>query len=200
MDNRYLAVATPPSEILKVIEAGKLKGRYDINPQWKIEAMTSTYGLCGEGWKYEVVNTETVSCPAGELLLFMMVQVRIKGKEGWSESITGYGGDYIIQSNKNGLVPNDEAYKMALTDALGNALKVLGVAADVYRGNMDKMESKYSKRASSYAPAPPTPTTTNSNGCTCEICGSAISEKVQAFSIRKYGRSLCMDCQKVQAA
>lgn len=192
MDNRYVSVATPPPEILKVIEAGKLKGRFDINPQWKIEAMTNTYGLCGEGWKYQVVHTETVNCPGGEVLLFMMVQVSIKCGNSWSEPVTGYGGDYIVQSNKNGLVPNDEAYKMALTDALGNALKVLGVAAEVYKGNMDKMDSKYSKRANSCVPAQQ-----NNSVYTCDICGKTISDKVQAFSMRKYGKSLCMECQNM---
>ena len=37
--------------------------------------------------------------------------------------------------------PNDEGYKMAITDALGTAMKVIGVAADIYRGNFDG--SKY---------------------------------------------------------
>lgn len=60
--------------------------------------------------------------------------------EGWSEPVYGCGGDFIVEKNKNGLVPNDEAYKMCLTDALGNAMKCIGVAADVYRGLWD---SKY---------------------------------------------------------
>jgi hypothetical protein len=38
---------------------------------------------------------------------------------------------------------------MAITDALGSAAKVIGVAADIYRG---RMESKYSRPA-----APPSP-------------------------------------------
>lgn len=200
MDNRYTAVATPPADVLKIIEAGKLKGKYDINPQWKIEAMTSVYGLCGEGWKYEIAHTETVNCPEGEVLLFMMVKVAVKGKDGWSEPIVGYGGDYIIQSNKNGLVPNDEAFKMALTDSLGNAFKVLGVASDVYKGIMDNMESKYTKRANAYSPTVNATSSTPTTNCTCDICHKAISDKIQAFSMRKYGRNLCMDCQKVQVA
>ena len=30
----------------------------------------------------------------------------------------------------------------------------------------------------------------------CAVCGSGIGDKVSAFSIRNYGRPLCMDCQK----
>ena len=37
---KYNRLATPPADATKAIEAGKLKGKTDINPQWKIEAMT----------------------------------------------------------------------------------------------------------------------------------------------------------------
>lgn len=48
MDERYIKVSTPPEDALKPIVAGNLKGKTDISPQWKIEAMTETYGMCGE--------------------------------------------------------------------------------------------------------------------------------------------------------
>jgi hypothetical protein len=43
---------------------------------------------------------------------------------------------------------NDEAMKMAITDALGTAMKMLGMAGDVYRGfvNGGTSDSKYSRR------------------------------------------------------
>ena len=72
----------------------------------------------------------------------MRVNLYVKNGEEWSAAIPGMGGDYIIKKNKAGLVANDEAYKMCLTDALGNAAKCIGVAADIYRGNYDG--SKYS--------------------------------------------------------
>lgn len=212
LDKRYIAVATPPQEALKVIEAGKLKGKYDINPQHRIEAMTSVYGLCGEGWKYEIYHMENISCPEGEILFYMIIAVSIKQSDGsWSAPIYGCGGDYIISKNKNGLVPNDEAFKMAQTDALGNALKNLGVCADVYKG---KFDSKYGKRAdaevttSDVPPAdtppskPSTRTYTSTPGiCRCESCGTPIrSAKVQQFSYSKFGHYWCMDCQKTMAA
>lgn len=142
MDDRYNAMRKPPTEILKKIEGGNLKGMSDINPQWRIEVMTEQFGLCGIGWRYEIVSTSTVECSNGEILLFMRINLYVKDGEAWSNPIPGYGGDKIVEKNKNGLIPNDEAYKMVLTDALGNAMKNIGVAADVYRGLWD---SKYSR-------------------------------------------------------
>lgn len=142
MDDRYNAMRKPPAEILKPIEAGNLKGKSDINPQWRVEIMTEQFGLCGIGWKYEIVSTSTVECSNGEILVFMRINLYVKDGEAWSNPIPGFGGDKIVIKNKNGLVPNDEAYKMVLTDALGNAMKNIGVAADVYRGLWD---SKYSR-------------------------------------------------------
>ena len=73
----------------------------------------------------------------------------VKEGDKWSEPIPGFGGDFLIVKDKNGIHGNDEGYKMAITDALGSAAKVIGVAADIYRG---RMESKYSRPA-----APPAP-------------------------------------------
>lgn len=142
MDDRYNAMRKPPAEVLNTIQIGNLKGKSDINPQWRIEVMTEQFGMCGIGWKYEIVSTNTVECSNGEVLVFMRINLYVKDGEQWSNPIPGFGGDKIVIKNKNGLVPNDEAYKMVLTDALGNAMKNIGVAADVYRGLWD---SKYSR-------------------------------------------------------
>lgn len=139
----YQRLATPPQNALKTIAAGNLKGRSDINPQWRIEAMTKEFGPCGIGWKYEIVETQEKCLADGQILLFMRVDLRYKAGKLWSEPIPGYGGDFIVEKNKNGLVPNDEAYKMCLTDALGNAMKCIGVAADVYRGLYDTKYNRY---------------------------------------------------------
>lgn len=146
----YNALAEVPKDALSTISFGALKGKSDINPQWRIEAMTRQYGPCGIGWRFDVIKTETVPCPDGQLLLFMTVTAQVKVGENWSEAVTGYGGDFIIKMEKGQLKPNDEAYKMAETDALGNALKYFGVAANVYRGIND---SKYQKQASDVSKA-----------------------------------------------
>lgn len=153
MDSRYAAMAMPPQDATKKIDFGKLKGKNDINPQWRVEALTEQFGLCGIGWRFEVVSCQQVPVPATqELMVYVQVNLYIKDGDTWSESIPGMGGDFVIQKDKNGIHGNDEAYKMAVTDAIGTAAKMIGVAADVYRG---KYDTKYSRQqAPAQAPPP----------------------------------------------
>lgn len=149
IDERYAAASHVPDRVLKPIGAGRLKGKSDINPQWKISLMTEIYGMCGIGWKFEIVDKSTMPVAnTGEVMLFMTVAVYIKNGESWSEPVYGMGGDFIVKKERNGLYSNDEAFKMCLTDALGNALKYIGVAADVYEQLND---TKYSERPSAIA-------------------------------------------------
>jgi hypothetical protein len=134
--------AVPP-EALKPIGFGKLKGKSDINPQWRYEAMTNEFGMCGIGWKYEITKTWTQPLIDGQLLLFVEINLYVKDGEVWGSGIPAIGGDFVIEKDKNGIHGNDEAYKMATTDALGVAMKMLGVAADVYRGLAN--DSKYGR-------------------------------------------------------
>lgn len=138
MDSRYTAVSKVPQSALKMIEFGKLKGKFDINPQWRWEILTETYGMCGIGWKFKIVDITHVPVEAtGETMLYVKVNLFIKNGDEWSEPIIGYGGDFLIEKDKNGIHGNDEAFKMAVTDALGTAAKMIGVGADVYRGLQD---------------------------------------------------------------
>lgn len=138
MDSRYNAVKTVPQSALKVIDFGKLKGKYDISPQWRWEVLTETYGMCGIGWRFEVVSIQQVPVEeTKETMLYVLVNLYIKDGDEWSEPIPGYGGDFLIYKDKNGFHGNDEAFKMAVTDALGTAAKMIGVGADVYRGLQD---------------------------------------------------------------
>ena len=148
IDERYAAASHVPKRVLKTIDVGRLKGKSDINPQWKISLMTEIYGMCGIGWKFEVTEKNTVTTNTGEVMLFMTVAVYIKNGEKWSDPVYGLGGDFIVKKERTGLHCNDEAYKMCLTDALGNALKYIGVAADVYEQLND---TKYAERPSAIA-------------------------------------------------
>lgn len=139
MDERYENVRRVPSDRLKPIGAGKLAKMTDINAQWRIEVMTETYGLCGLGWKYEIGEAVHQPMNDGQIMLYLPVSVYIKDKETneWSAPITQYGGDWLIKREKDKLVGQEEAYKKCLTDALGKALSVIGVAGDVYAGCWD---------------------------------------------------------------
>ena len=145
MNEIYMKLATPPQDATKPIQGGSLKGKTDINPQWRWEALTDVFGLCGDGWKYEIVKTDTVPVDVTkELMIFVTVNFYYKLNGKWSEPVQGFGGDFLIVKDRNGIHGNDEALKMAITDALGYAVKMIGVAADVYRG---KFDSKYGRNA-----------------------------------------------------
>lgn len=137
----YEKLARPPKEALRQIEAGKLKGKTDINPQWRYKAMTEQFGLVGCGWKYEVQKLWVEAGAGSEKLAFAQVAVFVKDGDTWSEPIVGIGGSKLVQLEKGAAVSNDEGYKMAVTDAFSTALKMLGVAADIYAGRWDG--SKY---------------------------------------------------------
>lgn len=139
--NIYESLARPPKDALKKIEGGKLKGMTDINPQWRYKVMTEKFGLIGVGWKYEVQKLWTEQGAGGEVLAFAQVAAFVKDGENWSDPIEGIGGSKLVALEKERPVSNDEGYKMAVTDAFSTALKMLGVAADIYAGRWDG--SKY---------------------------------------------------------
>jgi hypothetical protein len=139
MDN-WNKLKTPPKEALKTIKAGRLQGMTDINPQWRYMAMTTVYGPCGIGWKYEIAKLWLESAEA-QIAAFAEIRLFIKNGEVWSDPIPGIGGSFFVAKEKSGLHVSDECFKMAITDALSVAMKVLGVGADIYAGLWDG--SKY---------------------------------------------------------
>lgn len=139
----YNLVRKVPQEALKTISAGNLKGMSDINPQFRIMAMTQAFGICGIGWKYEITKqwTETYG---NEVKCFTNINVYVRDKDNnWSDPIPGTGGSSIVQVFSSRTQVNDEGYKMSLTDALGVAMKALGVAADVYFQKGARFGTKY---------------------------------------------------------
>ena len=124
-----------PKEAIKPISGGRLKGMSDINPVWRLKTLTETYGACGVGWKYEIVKKEMTDGAKGEVAAFVDINLYTKNGEEWSAPIPGTGGSMFVANEKNGLYTSDEAYKMALTDAISVACKALGMGANVYWAN-----------------------------------------------------------------
>jgi hypothetical protein len=79
--------------------------------------------------------------PDGQIMCFVDISLFILVDCAWSEPIPGNGGSMLYVQETRGFHASDEGYKMATTDALGTAMKMLGVAAEVYAGNFDG--SKY---------------------------------------------------------
>ena len=131
------AVKQPPASALKEIKGGRLSGMTDIKPQWRYQAMTEQFGPCGIGWKFTIDKLWTEAGSDGQMVAFANVGLYVKDGEVWSDPIPGNGGSMLIVKESKGPHTSDEAYKMAITDALSTAMKLLGVAADVYMGNWD---------------------------------------------------------------
>ena len=129
----YNVARTVPIEAQKPIGGGRLKGMTDINPMWRIKLLTELFGVCGFGWKYEIVNKWIETAMAkDEITANIEINLYIKIAGEWSAPIPAVGGSMLVASEKNGLYVNDECYKMALTDAISVACKALGVGADIY--------------------------------------------------------------------
>jgi len=156
-------VRQPPKEALKQISGGRLRGMTDISPQWRYEAATDVFGPCGIGWKWELVRVWREDAAAGQVFAFAEVLLYIHDKEWcetvthgdekpyWADPVPGIGGSMLIEQEKLGLHVSDEGYKMAVTDALSVAFKMLGFGADVYAGRWDG--SKYAQDVAPVAPA-----------------------------------------------
>ncbi len=137
----YDQVRAVPEDALSPITGGPMKGKSNINPQWRIQMLTQIFGPAGIGWKIEQVARWTESTPSGEIAVFCEVNLYVRNEDGaWSEPIFGQGGNKLVtvaaewQNGQQVVVSriNDEAYKMAYTDAVSVACKALGFASDVY--------------------------------------------------------------------
>lgn len=138
----YDKVRSVPKKAQKKIEAGRIKGFTNINPMWRIKALTENFGVCGIGWKYEIVN-KWIDQGAGETKTANIeLNLYFKKDDLWSEPIPGIGGSSFVAMESKGAYTSDEAYKMALTDALSVACKSLGFGADIYwEGDLNKYDN-----------------------------------------------------------
>jgi len=137
----YDALRQPPPEALKQIQGGRIGGKTDINPQWRYKAVTEQFGPCGVGWKYNIEKL-WLEPAEGEVCAFAQISLFIKVDGEWSEAIPGVGGSMLVAKESKGPYVSDEAYKMAITDALSVAMKMIGVAADIYAGLWDGTKYK----------------------------------------------------------
>jgi hypothetical protein len=134
----YNKVKAVPKEALTEIKAGRLKGKSNINPQWRIYKLTEMFGPCGVGWKYKITRQWIEEGANNEKAAFVNIDLFVKIDGEWSDAIPGNGGSSFVINELRGLHTSDEAYKMALTDAISVSCKALGIAADVYWSEGDK--------------------------------------------------------------
>ena len=152
----YNAVRNVPADAKKAIRGGRLNGKTDINPMWRIKTLTEHFGPCGIGWSYEITKQWLETGHGGEIAAFCNINLYVCVNGEWSRAIPGTGGSAFVASESKGLYTSDECFKMALTDALSVACKALGFGADVY---WEADSTKYdvrpaTRRAAAPAPAP----------------------------------------------
>ncbi len=148
----YHAVAQVPPEAQREINSGRLKGKTDINPQWRIKKLTELFGACGTGWKYEVVRFWLEKGAGVEVAAFAQINLYYKQGEEWSDPVPGIGGSAFVAQERNGPHTSDECYKMAMTDAISVAAKALGVGGSIY---WNKDPTKYTSQTPKVAvPSP----------------------------------------------
>ena len=140
----YNAFRNTPDNAKKAINEGKLKGKTDINPMFRIEQLTKQFGPCGIGWKVVPTRIEYLAVPQrDEVMCFVDINLYYKQDGQWSEPVFGTGGSMLVENFRSaGVKSNDDGYKMAYTDAISVACKLLGMSADVY---WQAGESKYGR-------------------------------------------------------
>lgn len=142
---------TDPGQTKGFKRAGGFSGTA-IKPMWSFKRMTEEFGPCGLGWGMSEPSFQVVPGSDGEVLVYCTVSVWYNDpavstisngtiSQHSSKSVFGVGGDKVVVKQSNGLRSDDEAFKKAYTDAIGNALKMIGVGADVHMGLFD--DSKY---------------------------------------------------------
>lgn len=187
----YNAVRAVPDNAKKQITAGRLKGMTDINPMWRIKALTEQFGACGVGWRPVIRDKRFEAGANGEIAVFVDIDLYVKVGGEWSEAIPGTGGSTFVAKEKNGMYTSDECVKMAFTDAISVACKLLGFGADVY---WDKDRTKY--------------TTREQPDIQCQCCGKPIvsvrkksgemwdAADMAKYSTGRFGVPMCADCMK----
>ena len=137
----YEAGRSVPDSAVKKIGAGAYgkAGLSDINPQWRIEKMTELFGACGDGWIWEPVE-----CWMDNGICYAHITVQYATENGeYSKPIHGYGGTIA------GRMDDSDLYKSTITDAVSNALRYLGIGADVWynpnnKAEKNQFDTKYS--------------------------------------------------------
>ena len=83
----YERVRQVPTSAQREIQAGRLKGKTDINPMWRIKALTEQFGPCGIGWKYTITDKRLENGANNEVSAFVDIDLYIKVDGEWSDAI-----------------------------------------------------------------------------------------------------------------
>lgn len=134
---------TDPRHTKQFQRAGGFRGTA-TKPIWVSMRLTEHFGPFGTGWGCEKPEFQVISA-GDEMLVYCTLACWYMDGDRQAH-VFGVGGDKVAVKRRDGsVVTDDEAFKKAFTDALGNAFKNVGSGADVHMGLFD--DSKYVKEA-----------------------------------------------------
>jgi len=172
-----------PAEMTKKITGGRLNGMTDIKPQWRYLRITEVFGDCGVGWYYTIKRLWTEKGTDEQVLAFAEIDFFYKNGDEWSKPIAGIGGSMMVTKEKSGMHNSDECYKMAVTDALSVALKMIGVGADIYMGYPP--ETKYQNKPTETPPDTKTDKTPDTSKPMKSLADVNIEKAMKVASVSK---------------
>lgn len=170
----------PPEHLKNFKRAGGFTGSA-IKPMWSFHKMTEKFGPCGVGWGVGAPVFQVVTGPEGEVLVYCTAAVWHGSPE---HVVYGVGGDKAVGKNKYGLASDDEAFKKAFTDAITNALKMIGVGADVHMGLFDgsKYVDEEADKAAPQSPPEPSPMSAKAREYARDIQGCTTVSELDAWA------------------
>lgn len=130
---------TPPAHVKQI--TGKSYQGNSPKPHYLIHKATETFGPCGIGWGFNILEERIEDGAGGERLHIARVKVWYdwEGKRGEIEHIGGTQFSGLRSSGK--AFTDEDAPKKSVTDALVKALSMIGFAGDIFMGRYD--DSKY---------------------------------------------------------
>lgn len=126
-----------PAEFTTRFTKGTFTGT-DIKSQYRIQKLTETFGLCGQGWGLKHIERWKDDWPGVNFgCCYVMASLWYKIGDQTFETSPQVGGTLVDGSP-------DECWKSAFTDVLGKCASMIGLGSDIYLGLAD---GKYSKPA-----------------------------------------------------
>jgi hypothetical protein len=123
---------TDPKHTKGFKRAGGFQGTA-IKPIWLTKRLTEQFGPAGSGWGMTKPEFQVVTA-GDEILVYCTVGLWYTDGAVADNMVYGVGGDKVMGKNKYGPFTNDEAFKASYTDALSNAMKQIGMGADIHMG------------------------------------------------------------------
>ena len=176
---------TDPKHTKAFKRAGGFSGTA-VKPIYAVQKMTEAFGPCGIGWGMTEPTFQIVPGDNREVAVYCTVGMWHGARE---NLVYGVGGDKIvtyIKANEQYKRPerwetDDEAFKKAYTDALTNAMKHIGMAADVHMGQFD--DSKYVRELEAeFAGADTAPKRGNGQTFGGPLTKTELKQKMRAFA------------------